>query len=157
MNVFVILLSACILMAALATPIAEGFHVQYVIMKNPHVEVKPSPLLKNKGRGLFTTKSYKEGDIIEVCPTLTMKKSDISKDNIINEHLFKGNKPGNNILALGYCTLINHSRDKQNCTWEVADDDSFIKMIATKDIKCGEELYSNYGAGYWKSRGYAEL
>lgn len=142
----------------MAVTTKEAFGVHYVIMRNPQIEVKPSPLLKGRERGLFATRNYAKGEIIEICPTLAMKDREIPPEkNIINEHLFKGNVPGNSLLSLGYCSLINHSRKGQNCEWEVAKDDSFIKMIAIKDIKRGDELYSNYGSGYWESRGYPEL
>lgn len=128
-----------------------------VKMSCPQVEVKPSPLLDYKERGLFAAKDFKKGEVIEVCPTLIMNKKELAKNNIINEHLFKGRKPGNSLLSLGYGSIINHSKDKQNCTWFVAPDDSYIKFIAIKDISKGEEFYSNYGDNYWKSRNYSEL
>ena len=140
---------------------SEGTHkislANTVKMSCPQIEVKPSPLLDNKERGLFAAKDFKKDDVIEVCPTLIMKKEELSKDNIINEHLFKGRLPGNSLLSLGYGSIINHSKEKQNCTWFVAPDDSYIKFIAIKDISAGEELYSNYGDNYWKSRNYTEL
>ena len=128
-----------------------------VPMRNPQIEVKPSPLLNFEERGLFTTKSLRKGDIIEVCPTLSMNKKELAKNNIINEHLFKGNKPNNSLLCLGYGSIINHSKKNQNCTWEIPEDDSYIIFVAIKDIKKGEELFSNYGDNYWKSRKYTEL
>lgn len=154
MRLFIVLIASCILLSLITTPLIETFDNE---MKDPRVEVKPSPLLNYKERGLFATKDYKKGDVIETCPTLSMKKCDVSNNNIINEHLFKANKPGNSLLSLGYCSLINHSKDKQNCTWEVAEDDSYIRMYATKDIAHGDEIYTNYGDGYWRGRGYPEL
>jgi len=154
MRLFIVLIASCILLSLITTPLIETFDNE---MKDPRVEVKPSPLLNYKERGLFATKDYKKGDVIETCPTLSMKKCDVSNNNIINEHLFKGNKPGNSPLSLGYCSIINHSKDKQNCTWEVAEDDSYIRMYATKDIARGDEIYTNYGDGYWRGRGYPEL
>ena len=140
---------------------SEGTHkislANTVKMSCPQIEVKPSPLLDNKERGLFAAKNFKKHDVIEVCPTLIMKKEELAKDNIINEHLFKGRLPGNSLLSLGYGSIINHSKEKQNCTWFVAPDDSYIKFIAIKDISAGEELYSNYGDNYWKSRKYQEM
>jgi len=154
MRLFIVLIASCILLSLITTPLIETFDDG---MKNSNFEVKPSPLLDYKERGLFATKDYKKGDVIETCPTLSMKKCEVSDTNIINEHLFKGNKPGNSLLSLGYCSIINHSRDKQNCTWEVAEDDSYIRMYAIKDIATGDEIYTNYGAGYWQGRGYPEL
>lgn len=123
-----------------------------IIIKNPCAEVKLSPLLNYKERGLFATRDYNKGDTIEVCPTLIMVKDKIPSDNIIHEHLFQGNLKGNSLLALGYCSIINHSKDKQNCTWHVAKDDTYIIVTALTDIKKGDELYSNYGDTYWSTR-----
>jgi hypothetical protein len=127
------------------------------VMYEPYVVVKPSLLLDNDERGLFATKDYNEGDTIEVCPTLIMVKDDIPADNIIHEHLFKGSKKGNHLLSLGYCSIINHSKDKQNCTWQISHDDRYITAVAITDIKKGDELYSNYGNDYWESRDYKQL
>ena len=115
-------------------------------------EVKKSKFLNNKSRGLYTTKNYKKGDVIEVCPTLIMNKKQVTKDNVVNDHFFKGKIGNNELVALGYCSLINHSIEKQNVSWIVGDNDEYISIIATKDIKKGEELFSNYGNAYWKSR-----
>jgi len=123
----------------------------------PYVVVKPSVLLDNDERGLFATKDYNKGDTIEVCPTLIMTKDDIPTDNIIHEHLFKGSIKGNHLLSLGYCSIMNHSKDKQNCTWKISNDDRYITMVAISDIKKGDELYSNYGDDYWESRDYKQL
>ena len=133
----------------------EGY-VQKVTMRNPHIQVKSSPQLKYQGRGLFATKDYKKNETIEFCPTLVMKMSQVTRDNIIRDHLFQGSNIENSLLALGYCSLINHSKEKQNCTWNVADDDEFIEMIATEDIKKGDEILTNYGAGYWIGKDYPE-
>lgn len=134
---------------SLTSVITESFSDEMI---DPRIEVKDSHFLKGKGRGLFATKDYEAGDTIEVCPTLGMTRDGISKDNIINEHLFAGNKDNNFLLSLGYCSIINHSKENQNCFWQVADDDTNIKMIALTDIKKGEEFFSNYGDGYWSNR-----
>ena len=143
-----LVLTCCFL--SLTTMVAENFSSE--VMIDPKVEVKETPFLKGKGRGLFATRDYMAGDTIEVCPTLGMTRDGISKSNIINEHLFAGNKLNNYLLSLGYCSIINHSKENQNCFWEVADDDSYIKMIALTDIKKGDEFFSNYGDGYWSNR-----
>lgn len=116
------------------------------------IEVRKSKYLSNESRGLYATKDYKKNEIIEVCPTLIMKKKDVKKNNVIIDHFFKGNIGDNELLSLGYCSIINHSSENQNCTWEIGDKDEFIKIFATKDIKRGEEIFSNYGNKYWSSR-----
>ena len=105
----------------------------------------------------FATKNYKTNEIIEVCPTLIMNNKQVSKDNVIRDHFFKGKIGNNELLSLGYCSMINHSNDKQNCTWKISDKDDYIVIKAIKDIKQGEEIYSNYGNTYWKSRKMKQL
>ena len=116
------------------------------------IQVKSSHYLNNKSRGLYATKNYKKNEIIEVCPTLIMKKKDISKNNVIMDHFFKGKIGDNELLSLGYCSIINHSKENQNCRWEIGAKDEYIIIKAVKDIKQGEELFSNYGSKYWNSR-----
>ena len=115
------------------------------------VKVDQSKILKG-GRGLFATKDYNKGDTIEVCPTITV--GDIPNKNIMSSYFFKGNKQQNfnptkdSLIAFGYCSLINHSDTKQNCSWNVSKDNKTITMYATKEINKGYEIYTDYGASY---------
>ena len=117
-----------------------------------YFEVKDSNILEKGERGLFATKNYKKNDVIETCPTLIMNHNEVSNSNILNYHFFKGNNKKNSLLSLGYCSIINHSDSKQNCTWKVSNDDNTITMYATKPILKGEEIYSNYGKSYWSNK-----
>lgn len=114
--------------------------------------VKDSYLLGKGERGLFATRDYKKGEVIEICPTLKMNHNEVSNTNILNYHFFRGNNKKNSLLALGYCSIINHSDTKQNCSWNVEKDDNTITMYAIKPITKGEELYSNYGKNYWSNK-----
>ena len=122
---------------------------------NLDFDIKDSLILKKGERGLFATKNYEINDIIEICPTLKMNSSEVAESNILNHHFFKANNSNNqnnSLVSLGYCSLINHSQEKQNSSWKVSSDDNTIIMYAIKPIKKGEELYSNYGEGYWKGK-----
>ena len=117
--------------------------------------VKDSSILPKGERGLFANKNYNKGDIIEICPTLKMSKHEIDNKNILNHHFFQANNVNNDndsLISLGYCSLINHSKKNQNCSWKVSKDDNKITMYAIKPIKIGEEFYSNYGDGYWNGK-----
>ena len=81
-----------------------------------------------------------------------MESSEVSNSNILNNHFFKGNNKKNNLVSLGYCSIINHSDTKQNCSWKVSKDDNTLSFYAIKPIKKGEELYTNYGKGYWANK-----
>ena len=117
-------------------------------------DIKPSVLLKDGERGLFATRNYQKGDIIERCPTVFVERD--STVNILNDYYYDSIESDKFLLSLGYCGLINHSKEKQNCTWEVIEDNKFIKMYAIRDIKEGEELYIHYGDDYWNERNYTE-
>tara|TARA_B100000214_G_scaffold296466_1_gene226332 strand:+ start:822 stop:1271 length:450 start_codon:yes stop_codon:yes gene_type:complete len=117
-------------------------------------DIKPSVLLNNGERGLYASRNYKEGDIIERCPTIPV---DIDSNvNILNDYYYDSTNSDKFLLSLGYCSLINHSKEKQNCTWEITKDDNFVVMQAIRDIVEGEELYIHYGDEYWKERNHDE-
>ena len=118
-------------------------------MNHLSFEVKES-ILKGAGRGLFATKNYKEGDIIETCPMI--KVDDINTDSSIKDYIFESHYGDKTLLSFGYCSLINHSEKRWNCTWKVSEDDNVIIMYAIKDIKVGDEFFSNYGEKYWEDR-----
>ena len=124
---------------------------QYDIPYDIPFDIKESLLLKNGERGLFAKKDYKEGEVIEMCPTIKVDNN-IDTSNDITNYLFSSHDEKDTLVSFGYCSLINHSNDKWNCTWDVSDDDKYVKMYALRDINKGEEFYSNYGNEYWKSR-----
>jgi hypothetical protein len=123
-----------------------------------NVKVKKSKLLDGATeRGLFATKDFTDGEIIEECPALLLDINDMSNENYLHNYFFGGNlgedeSENKRLIAFGYCSMINHSDEKQNCTWKVAPDNSTVTMYAIRDIKKGEELFSNYGEEYWKSK-----
>ena len=131
----------------------ENFHNETNIMINGDFIVKPSPVLNFKERGLFAKKHYKKGQTIETCPTLSLSFDDYQKNkaNILNQHFFNGTQNNNQLISLGYCSLMNHSENK-NCTWKVENNDEILRFVATRDIKAGDELLTNYGHGYWSGR-----
>ena len=114
--------------------------------------IKESELIKNNERGLFASRDYKEGDLIENCPTLMVSIDYINYPNKINDYVFESNVDDHVLIPFGYCGLINHSDSMQNCSWVISSDNSTIRMYAVKDIKYGEELYTNYGNEYWNDR-----
>ena len=119
------------------------------IINNTPFQIKESSI-KDAGRGLFATKDYKEGDIIELCPAITVDNN-MDGNNLISHYLFSSHGEDKTLVAFGYCSLISHSEEKRNCSWEISGDDKVVKMFAIKDIKAGEEFFSHYGDEYWKT------
>tara|TARA_Y100000590_G_scaffold391342_1_gene467865 strand:+ start:653 stop:1105 length:453 start_codon:yes stop_codon:yes gene_type:complete len=113
------------------------------------LQIKESNI-KGIGRGLFAMRPYKKGQTIELCPTV--EEEGDSTYSSINDYVFDSDVSGKTIIALGYCGLINESIDKQNCSWDINRDDTYIRMYATKDINVGDELYTSYGDDYWSTR-----
>tara|TARA_B110000008_G_scaffold278752_1_gene323467 strand:- start:718 stop:1143 length:426 start_codon:yes stop_codon:yes gene_type:complete len=77
----------------------------------------------------------------------------ISK-NYFKEYVWKGSPFGinGNLLINGLGSWCNHS-DNQNLKLIMDDKEKkFVKFIALKDIKKGEELFNNYGVNWWKNR-----
>jgi len=117
-------------------------NIDYVV---PHVEIKISKEIGS--RGVFANKDYKKDDVIEICPTIFEETSKFQ--GILKDYIFKYDDK-NSLLAFGFCSMYNHS-DNYNALWTVLSKDQ-IKFYATKDIKKGEEIFTSYGDGYWKTR-----
>ena len=116
-----------------------------------HVKVNQSKYLPFKTNGLFASKDFKKGETVEVCPVLKIDKK--INNNTINEYIFKSNNDKkHNLLAMGYCGLINHSKKDINVKWYVSKNNKTIRFYCIKNIKKGEELLTNYGDNYWKHR-----
>lgn len=52
------------------------------------------------------------------------------------------------VIGLGYLSLYNHD-DKYNCIWNTVEGGIYVYTL--RKINAGEELYINYGDGYWKN------
>ena len=113
-----------------------------------NIIVKQS-LIPNSGRGVFANKNFKKGEIVEVCPLISDKRSNINK-SIIKDYTFKNKFKDEEVIVFGLCSIYNHS-DNNNIHHDQDGNDNMI-YTAVRDINKGEELYVNYGVNYWKSR-----
>jgi len=111
----------------------------------PKVELKYS--FQIEGRGAFALKDYAKGDVIEICPGILQKTEEANGN--IRDYLFRYDEDFS-MVGFGYCSMYNHS-DKPNATWEIIDDEK-IKIIVTKPISAGDEIFVSYGDEYWKTR-----
>ena len=113
----------------------------------PDIIVKQSNI-KNSGRGVFSTRAYTIGEIIEVCPCIKQEykyaKGEISK------YVYDYNQKYC-IIALGFCSIYNH-KDDPNAKWTIINTEQ-IKMVALKNIRQGEEIFISYGSDYFKNHG----
>ena len=106
-------------------------------------------LIPNSGRGVFAEKDFKKDEVIEICPLITDTRKNIVKSKI-EDYAFKNAFNDNEVvIAFGMCSMYNHS-DNFNVVHK-QDPENMI-YVAKRDIKKGEELYVNYGKGYWNTR-----
>ena len=101
------------------------------------------------GRGVFATRAFAKGDLIEVCPTVEVPDGDVS--GLLNDYVFTSVKDGDVLLVLGNGMLYNHS---QNPNVEyVQDEPTTITFRALRKVKSGDELTIDYGDEWWDTRG----
>jgi hypothetical protein len=100
------------------------------------------------GRGVFATRAFAEGDVLEVCPTLEVADDDVS--GLLSDYAFSTHEEGRLVLLLGYGMLYNHSATP-NAEY-VEDGPQTIAFVALRDVEAGEELTIDYGEEWWDTR-----
>ena len=120
------------------------------------LEVKTSTI-PNGGFGVFATDDIKIGEILEECRYLPYPKP----YNLFEDYRFwSSSKKKEYAIVLGYGSMYNHSKEKQNAWWVSPTSpkefkygaikitrkylDSFT-FFTIKDIKKGDEIFTNYG------------
>ena len=115
-------------------------------MPNKHkppyaVEVRD---VKRKGRGVFATKKFKRGELIELCPALVIPKR--QADNVLKsklEHYAFDWDKDDIALILGYGMIYNHSyAPNAKMVHDLRKRKSEIRALSV--IKPGEEILVNY-------------
>jgi hypothetical protein len=101
------------------------------------------------GRGVFATRRFARGDLVETCPTVEVPDGDVS--GLLRDYVFTSVKEGGVVLALGYGMLYNHSADP-NLEYE-QEDPSSITFFALHAVRPGDELTIDYGEEWWETRG----
>jgi len=113
---------------------------------HPNAIIKTSTI-NNGGRGVFATRDYKKGEIIEICPCVKTESDELN--GRFRDYIFGLNETMS-VVALGYCAIYNHS-DTPNSSYEVINEYK-MNITALQDIKAGEEIFVSYGDKYWESR-----
>ena len=105
------------------------------------------------GHGVFATRKIAKCAIIERCPYIVIDDDDVAEANRLQDYLFTSpDEEGDYLCVLGYGMVYNHS-DSPNAEWEIDDDDiRFVRFIALREIKKGEEILHSYGQEYWTTR-----
>lgn len=121
--------------------------------KKPQIELRKSSV---HNRGIFANEYIPEGSIIEEVPLISYVSYDDIDKTILKDYVIsmpeKLNKEdaSNSSIMLGFGSIYNHS-DNNNAQWNFVTDEKMI-VIAIKDIFPDEEIFVNYGKGYWNSR-----
>jgi SET domain len=105
-----------------------------------------------KGRGLFASSDIPPRTILHVAPCIPVSSEQYEthmKFTILEEYLFNDRQTGNNLLALGYGSLFNHSRHP-NVSYKVHSADQTIEYTSGFQlIEKGTELCISYGSNLW--------
>lgn len=151
-NIILILLSSIILLwiylSILRLILVSKIQKSRIELRNSNIH----------NRGMFANEYIKKGEIIEEVPLISyISIKDINntilKDYVISmpEKLNKGDTQNCSVM-LGYGSIYNHS-DTNNAEWNFINDQKMI-VKAIKDIYPNQEIFVNYGNGYWKQRNY---
>jgi SET domain-containing protein len=101
-----------------------------------------------RGRGVFALRRFREGEIVETCPTVVLADADV--EGVVRDYVFSAREKGKLLLVLGYGMLYNHSADPN--LFHRSAGRLLIEFVALRDIAAGEELTHNYGPEYWDDR-----
>jgi len=94
-----------------------------------------------KGRGVYATKRYLPGDLIEVCPIILIPEKQVKKGDLICEYIFAWEKFY--AFAFGYGSLYNHSYEP-NAVYSRRKIKHEIVYKAHKKIQPNDEITVNY-------------
>ncbi|HEX9007833.1 MAG TPA: SET domain-containing protein [Patescibacteria group bacterium] len=106
------------------------------------IEIKNT---RKKGRGVFALKNFKEGEIVESCPviTLTPKERKYCEKTILNFYIYPWKSLKSAAVVLGYGSIYNHSFTP-NADWVQNFKTNSMVYTAIAPIKKGEEITVNY-------------
>ena len=105
--------------------------------------------IRKNYRGVFAAENIKKGEVVEICPVVTVPKSQeklLDRTHLINYYFIWGpqNQPA---ICLGYGSLYNHSFEP-NIEYEEKVKKKVLVSTALRNIKKGEELRSNYNGDH---------
>jgi len=105
--------------------------------------------IEGKGRGVFTSKTISEGDLIELCPVIILSSKDlkiIHETSLHDYYFLWGPEENRGAIALGLGSLYNHAENPNAYTVQDCDARQ-IKIIASRDISAFEEITISYHNG----------
>lgn len=115
------------------------------ILSSGKIFIKQSSIA-GAGRGVYTNRDIKKGEIIEICPVIEIPDHDMTtlRENILITYIFfSGKNKQRLLLALGFGSAYNHSY-KSNATYNIKISNKTIEFVAIKDIQKNTEITTNY-------------
>jgi hypothetical protein len=111
-----------------------------IIEAEPGRRVGPSPV---HGAGVFATRDFAVGEVIERCPVLVI--SDEDEEHIAGTALdgYCYTWEEGLALALGFGSLYNHSTTPNARYWTMPEE-GLIEVVAHRPIAAGDEISINY-------------
>jgi uncharacterized protein len=100
-----------------------------------------------RGRGVFATRTFAEGETVEVCPTVEISQG----GGDLADYLFESTNAGAFLVVLGFGMLYNHSAEPNLDYFQ--EDSATLEFVAQRRIERGEELTISYGDEWWSARG----
>ena len=101
---------------------------------------------EHKGRGIFATRDFREGDLIETCHVIECPEQDtelIDRTFLYNYYFNWGLKRSQVAIALGYGSLYNHSYEP-NAVYIKDFEKNLLIFECLKPIQKGEEITVHY-------------
>jgi SET domain-containing protein len=100
---------------------------------------------RNHGRGVYATKNFIKGEIIEKCPVLEIPpvESLLCQKTILDNYLYDWKEVYKSCLPLGYGLIYNHSY-RPNARYSFDFTRKLIIYKAIRPIAKGREITVNY-------------
>ena len=119
-----------------------------------------SSQIRGAGRGLFTSIDIFKGEIISyykgeiLTDNEAKRRADAHEDQYFINMLDGTIMDSKNVECLAkYANDAQGTKFKNNAKISVDDDDK-VCLVATRDIKSGEEIFTPYGKKYWAKHIY---
>jgi hypothetical protein len=99
------------------------------------------------GKGVFATRDFEVGDVIEICPVLVIPFPDAEPvlSTLLGDYAYGWDEDRSIAVALGCGSLYNHA--VPNNAEYAAEDDDHLVIYACAPIGKGQEILVDYTGG----------
>lgn len=141
----------------------ENFEKNLIYSSLKDLQVLQSKNIDNAANlGVFAKRNFSKGELIECSPIFQLGwRSNYHRDPVINQYAFTHNRHCqcneckthgfNYYISLGYASIYNSKKDN-DADWFVSPKHRAWFLVAVKDIKRGNEIFTYYGDAYDMNR-----